>query len=471
LQRRRFETYLDKVFDGSTQVAALPEGRKFPRHSWKKVFDAVFLGTATQIANLHPVEAQGRRGVWAQRIGPLSEDTLGYALQRQDPTAVFTWGCAIARRLKRNGVLHSDWARGRVLAAVDGIEICSSFSRCCDACMEREVEHKVHGQTRKDLPYYHRIVAVVEVSTRFPLPLGIRFQKDGETEVAGAMELLGELDQHLGRRFLDVVVADALYLQQGFVNAVEGRNLEWVINLKDNQPELRAEAQQMTSGPASATRCDDGEEIQLWHAPEVYWPVARRCWRVVKTLRRRKVRPVQVRRDPTGQKQKAKQGVEEESTNYYACNLELGSIPPAFIPPLGRSRWRVDTEVFQTLTTPAHLKQPSVHQPGALLLLTMIRVLGYTLSLVFYHRQVASHAHPDLPTFSELARLLAYSFCAPRLDSSSGRGPTPNLSAPAERSAVVSAPHPKPAPSRDRRTVPPPVPKPPALKNQKTLHP
>jgi hypothetical protein len=78
----------------------------------------------------------------------------------------------------------------------------------------------------------------------------------------------------------------------------------------------------------------------------------------------------------------------------------------------------VDTEVFQTLTTQAHLNQPSVHQTSALVLLTMIRVLAYTLSLVFYHRQVVSHARQTPPTFSEMARLLAYLFLPPRWDSS-----------------------------------------------------
>ena len=150
MQRRQFEAYLDKVFDWSDRVAALPEGRQSPRHSWKKVWDAVFLGAAVQIPNLHRLEAECRGGVLAQRIGALSEDTLGYALQRQDPAPVFALGCEVARRLKRNGVLHSDWARGRLVAAVDGIEICTSFFRCCDACMEREVEHKVDGQMRKD---------------------------------------------------------------------------------------------------------------------------------------------------------------------------------------------------------------------------------------------------------------------------------------------------------------------------------
>ena len=58
------------------------------------------------------------------------------------------------------------------MAAVDGIEICSSFARCCDACMQREVQHKVRGEMRTDIQYYHRIVAVVTVSTPIPRPGG-----------------------------------------------------------------------------------------------------------------------------------------------------------------------------------------------------------------------------------------------------------------------------------------------------------
>jgi hypothetical protein len=82
---------------------------------------------------------------------------------------VFALGCEIARRLKRNGILRSDWSRGLVVAAVDGIEICSSFTRCCDACMERETQHKVNGELQIDIQYYHRIGVVAVVSTPFPI--------------------------------------------------------------------------------------------------------------------------------------------------------------------------------------------------------------------------------------------------------------------------------------------------------------
>jgi hypothetical protein len=44
--------------------------------------------------------------------------------------------------------------------------------------------------------------------------------------------------------------------------------------------------------------------------------------------------------------------------------------------------------------------------------LTMIRFLAYTLSLVFYHRQVRSHARRKCETFHEFAKSIAYWFVA-----------------------------------------------------------
>ena len=274
MKRHRFETYLDKVFGFSDLVSSLPEGREFPQHSWKKVFDAVFLGAAMQIPSLLQIEAQCRNGALAQRIGSISDDTIGYALQRQSPEPVFALSCDIARHLKRNGVLRSDWSRGLVVAAVDGIEICSSFARCCDACMQREVQHKVNGEIRTDIQYYHRIVVVAVVSTPFPIPLGLRFQKNGEGEVSCALALLQDLDQQLGRCFLDVLVGDALYLQSPFIKEVERLGLVWAFTLKENQPDLLREAERFTQASPSGVHTEPDREIRYWHVPEVDWPVA-----------------------------------------------------------------------------------------------------------------------------------------------------------------------------------------------------
>ncbi len=409
--RHRFEAYLDKVFGFSDLVNSLPEGREFLQHPWKKVFDAVFLSAAMQIPSLRQIETECRSGALAKRIGPISDDTIGYALQRQSPEPVFALGCEIARRLKRNGVLRSDWSRGLVVAAVDGIEICSSFVRCCDACMEREIQHKVNGEMRTDIQYYHRIVVVAVVSTPFPIPLGLRFQKNGEGEVACALALLRDLDHQLGRRFLDVLVGDALYMQTPFVKEVESLGLIWAFTLKENQPELLREAERLTQESPTGVHTEPGREIRYWHLPEVDWPVADRLVQVVKTVRIESRRRVTVSEED-GRRLKSKTAAPQESTNYYATNFELGSISPLFVHQFSRSRWRIDTEVFQTITNDCHLKHPAVHQTTALVVLTMIRFLAYTLSLVFYHRQVRSHARGKCETFHECARRIAYWFAA-----------------------------------------------------------
>ena len=416
MSRHRFETYLDKVFGFSDLVRALPEGRRYPKHSWQKVFDAVFLGSVMQRPSLLQIEAECRDGSLAKRIGPISDDTLGYALQRQSPEPVFALGCEIARRLKRNGILRSDWSRGLVVAAVDGIEICSSFARCCDACMEREIQHKVNGELRTDIQYYHRIVVVAVVSTPFPIPLGVRFQKNGEGEVACALALLQDLTRQLGPRFLDVLVGDALYLQAPFVKEVERLGLDWAFTLKENQPGLLREAEELTQGSPTGVQTEPDRDIRFWHLPEVDWPVAGRLVRVVKTVRSETRRRVALtgKDDPRRAmgKTQGKATVIQESTNFYATNFQLGSIPPLFIHQLSRSRWRIDTEVFQTITTDCHLKHPAVHQPNALVVLTMIRFLAYTLSLLFYCRQICSHAVAKCDTFREFARRMAYGFIA-----------------------------------------------------------
>ena len=366
MTRHRFEAYLDKVFGFSDLVSALPEGRQFPQHPWKKVFEAVFLGAAMQIPSLLQIEAECHEGALAKRIGPISDDTLGYALERQSPEPVFALSCEIARRLKRNGVLRSAWSRGLVVAAIDGIEICSSFARCCDACMEREVQHKVNGEMQTDIQYYHRIVAITLVSTPFPIPLGVRFQKNGEGEVACALALLQDLVARLGRRYLDVLVGDALYLQAPFVKEVERLGLVWGFTLKENQPELLREAEHFTQGPPTGVHAEPGREIRYWHLPEVDWPVADRLVRVVKTVRIEAAasRHGQRKRRSANQEQDGGDAREHQLLRHqFRTRLDLAAVHPSAQPQPLANRHRSFSDHHHRLP-PQTPRCPPNHGPG-----------------------------------------------------------------------------------------------------------
>jgi len=180
---------------------------------------------------------------------------------------------------------------------------------------------------------------------------------------------------------------------------------------------LAAEAERLTNRPADYREASAQQQLELWHLPEVDWPVADRLVGVVKTVRVQNGNRVEIQKQD-GATVKTKLPAPVLSINFYATNVDLGSIPPLFIHQLGRSRWTIDAQAFQTITTDCHLKRPSIHQSCALVVLTMIRVLAYTLTLVFYHRQVRSHCRGAPPRFCEMARQIAYCFLAAGFDSS-----------------------------------------------------
>jgi hypothetical protein len=74
--------------------------------------------------------------------------------------------------------------------------------------------------------------------------------------------------------------------------------------------------------------------------------------------------------------------------------------------------WPVASSPRLISSSPASIKT------CALAVLTMIRVPAYTLSAVYDNRQVVGQVRPTPPTFSEMARLLAYFFLPPRMDCS-----------------------------------------------------
>ncbi len=66
---------------------------------------------------------------------------------------------------------------------------------------------------------------------------------------------------------------------------MESLGLDWIVNIKNNQSSLLAEADRLTAGPPQHHEANPQQDLQLWHVPEVDWPVDDRAVRVVKTVR------------------------------------------------------------------------------------------------------------------------------------------------------------------------------------------
>jgi hypothetical protein len=62
----------------------------------------------------------------------------------------------VNRHLKRSKAFDQGRVQGHLVAAVDGIEVLSCFSRCCDSRLERRVTLKREWSQGRADSYYHR---------------------------------------------------------------------------------------------------------------------------------------------------------------------------------------------------------------------------------------------------------------------------------------------------------------------------
>ncbi len=85
------------------------------------------------------------------------DDTLRYGFDLEPLEAMLV---DVNRRLKRGKAFDDGRVQGRLVAALDGIEVLASFSRRCEHCLERRIAMKdPAGRKIEQTQYYHRAVA------------------------------------------------------------------------------------------------------------------------------------------------------------------------------------------------------------------------------------------------------------------------------------------------------------------------
>ena len=82
---------------------------------------------------------------WIDAERPFRDDTLRYSLCSFDLKPLEDMLIDINRRLKRSKAFDQGRVQGHLVAALDGIEVLSSFSRRCEHCLERRVTLKENG--------------------------------------------------------------------------------------------------------------------------------------------------------------------------------------------------------------------------------------------------------------------------------------------------------------------------------------
>src|ERR1043166_5816038 len=224
-----FSTWLNKGFDLRAHAARMSDSRLDPEVSPASVFLASFHSFVFRLPSFQQLDSELAHSYFQQWIGAeraFRDDTLRYSLCRFNLLPLEAMLVDVNRRLKRGKAFDEGRVQGRLVAALDGIEVVSSFSRRCEYCLERRVTRKdPAGRKIEETQYYHRAVGCQMVHSPVKPFLAIEWLQPGEGEDSAALRLLNRLPQMYGSRFFDILLLDALYAQTPVLQLV--RKIGW----------------------------------------------------------------------------------------------------------------------------------------------------------------------------------------------------------------------------------------------------
>jgi Transposase DDE domain len=398
-----FARYLNKVFDFRTTVAALTDSRLAPEISPAAVFLAAFHGFAFRLPSFQQLEAELSQPALQRWIGAdraFRDDVLRYSLSGFHLENLERMLVQINRTLKRNKALDPGRVQGCIVAALDGIEVLSSYSRCCDACLERRVSVRKGGVKVEQLQYYHRAVGCQIVSSPTKPFLALEWLQPGEGEDTAALRLLGRLPEIYGSRFFDVLLLDALYAQAPVLNLAESIGWDLIVSLKQNQRDLYQSAIRLFArrpADSSDTELQGGKtyQFQLWDTDGLPFSIDH-------------PQPVRVVRseEKLTQNHYRRGKLVTETTEHewlWVTTLDARAFPARLVRQLGHGRWKQENNGWNDLTQnwafkhgflhacrhrPGTISQEGERQPVAnrgLAAVSLILLLAFTLCSAFIH--------------------------------------------------------------------------------------
>jgi hypothetical protein len=419
-----FSQWLNKGFDLRAHASRLSDARTAPEITPSSVFLALFHAFVFRLPSFQQLDADLNHSHLPKWIGaerPFRDDTLRYSLCgfHLDPLEAML--VDVNRRLKRGKAFDEGRVQGRRIAALDGIEVLSSFSRRCEQCLERRVIKKDQaGRRVEETQYYHRAVGCQMIHSPVKPFLAIEWLQAGESEDAAALRLLNRLPELYGSRFFDILLMDALYAQTPVLELVRKQGWDIVISLKQNSRELYQSATRLfASRPPDKTFTEKRDHktyhVQLWDTEglpfTIHNPEPVRVLRSEEVLERNRYREGKLAAHST------------DHEWLWITTLDTQTFPATTIRQLGHSRWKQENNGWMDLTKHWAFKHGFLHacqhrpkQTNAagqrelvpnrgLQAVTLILLIAFALSTAFIlrHSKLARRYH--LPTVAVAALL------------------------------------------------------------------
>ena len=366
---KRFFAYLEKVFKFSRKAAELKDRRESPQVSGLSCFMSGFwmlvLGEGSLNGFEQRLKQEERRGLWRKLFSSRapSADTVGYCFDRIELEGLRDLLHHLYTTLQRNHVIGKLTICGWRALAVDGHELFSSYIKHCDQCCERTVHTKKGERTQ----YYHKVVVAQLVGGWLALPLDVEPILPGEGEVSAAARLIERLIKRYPKAF-DIVTADAIYANPGFLELLIKHHKRLLAVLKENHPDLLKDAKSLFWEQEPIRIKEGHTELERWDIQGFHtWPQVNREMRVVRS------------RETTIKK--------NENTSadwFWVTDMEQSLVSTETICRIGHARWEIENQGFNYLVNHLHMNHIFRHHLNAIIAFLLVLFIAYILLQAFY---------------------------------------------------------------------------------------
>jgi hypothetical protein len=357
-----FSAWLHKGYDLRQHAAGMRDARLNPEISPTSVFLALFYAFVFRLPCFQQLDSELNHSYLQNWIGAeraFRDDTLRYSLCGFDLDPLQAMLVDVNRRFKRSKVFDQGRVQGQLVAALDGVEVLSSFSRHCENCLERRVTRKDQaGRKIEETQYYHRAVGCQMIHSPVKPFLAWEWLHPGEGEETAALRLLRRLPAAYGSRFFDVLVLDALYAQTPVLELTQEMGWDVVISLKQNSRDLYQSTVRLFANrppDTSFTQTQDHKtyRVQLWDTEGLPFtndnPQPVRVVRSEEVLERIRFRAGQRTRYCT------------DHEWLWITTLPKSAFPAPVIRQLGHGRWKNENNGWMDLTKHWAFKHGFLH--------------------------------------------------------------------------------------------------------------
>jgi hypothetical protein len=385
---RGIRAYARKTLGLKRYFAQPGDGRVYPVVSASTLLWAQVLGYLLREPAYHAMEGLARCGK-ARALGlgrRFGDDALGYFTERLDADQTRLALAGMLRRAKRSKVFDGTRYIG---LALDGTGAGRSKVECCELC------RPIYNAAHEVVGYNHGVCAIMVVGCEISLPFDVEPYGPGGCEYNAGKRLLTRAVGHLGRRFADYVVVDGEFATAPFLHTAGEAGLYVVARLKDNLPELYAQAKTRFAHMPPTTAFMDGTDyVEVWDADD-FDPWETLQWQSVRVMRYRQHKP---------------DGREIEA--YWLTDFPARKTSSRTLYTCAKARWEIENQGFNEGKNHHGFEHIPHHHANSLLIHWLLICLTLCIERLFRLRYLHRGTHRP-PSSIHLLRRLRLSLTAP----------------------------------------------------------